>query len=213
MTRVTTGNNTISRGFSNNHKANDIHSHGNEKDNQVKAHSEGIVVWVQTEQKNNTKATGNKSYGNAVKIKHSNGMYTLYAHLKSVKVKKGQYVAKGTIIGLIGNTGKSFGPHLHWEIRDKNNKRINPTQYLNKDLPNLPTGNKLKLLYDKCLRKSPEVKVGNKIKKIKKNTIVQCYDNEIFKDKYGNRWIKTTLSGVTGYICIYDSTGVQAKEV
>ncbi|GAA2104890.1 M23 family metallopeptidase [Streptomyces albiaxialis] len=57
------------------------------------------------------------AYGNAIVIKHGNGSYSQYAHLKGVKVKPGQQVKTGQKIGLSGNTGNSSGPHLHFEIR------------------------------------------------------------------------------------------------
>ena len=83
----------------------------------VTAHTEGTVVWTQTGQGHNPGSTGNKSYGNCVKIKHPNGYYTLYAHLARVDVKNGQNVKKGQVIGYMGNTGNSYGAHLHWEVR------------------------------------------------------------------------------------------------
>lgn len=105
----------------------------------ITAHSEGTVVAVRNNYKTNDK-TG-CSYGNYVKIKH-NGYYTLYAHMKynSVTVRVGQKVSKGQVIGYMGNTGHSFGAHLHFEVRDKNDNFINPTPYINADLPaNNPT--------------------------------------------------------------------------
>ena len=99
------------------------------------AHTDGKVVWIQTGQKNNPVATGNKSYGNCVKLKHSNGYYTLYAHMSEVYVKNGATVKKGAKIGFMGNTGRSFGAHLHFEVRDTSDTRINPTPYIDADLP------------------------------------------------------------------------------
>ena len=71
----------------------------------------------------------NGGYGNVVKIQHSNGLITVYAHLDSVKVAKGQQVTKGQTVGLIGNTGRSFGPHLHFEVI-KNGVKVNPLNYV-----------------------------------------------------------------------------------
>lgn len=68
-------------------------------------------------------------YGYVVKVKHKNGYETRYAHLIRPLVKKNQKVEAGTPIGLLGNTGRSTGPHLHYEIL-KNNKKINPEKYL-----------------------------------------------------------------------------------
>lgn len=100
----------------------------------ITAHSKGTVVAVRNNYKTNDK-TG-CSYGNYVKIKH-NGYYTLYAHMKynSVTVKVGQKVSRGQVIGYMGNTGHSFGAHLHFEVRDKNDNFINPIPYMNADLP------------------------------------------------------------------------------
>lgn len=58
-------------------------------------------------------------YGNRIIIKHSYGFETLYAHLDEIKVKRGQWVNKNEIIGTVGNSGLSTGPHLHYEIRKK----------------------------------------------------------------------------------------------
>ncbi|MBW1601010.1 transglycosylase family protein [Streptomyces sp. JJ66] len=57
------------------------------------------------------------SYGNQVVIKHTDGRYSQYAHLSSISVSAGQSVSGGTQIGLVGSTGNSTGPHLHFEIR------------------------------------------------------------------------------------------------
>ena len=75
-------------------------------------------------------ATGwNGGFGNVVKIQHDNGLVTLYAHLQSVKVVKGQKVSRGQTVGLIGNTGNSGGPHLHFEVI-KNGVRVDPLYYV-----------------------------------------------------------------------------------
>ena len=83
----------------------------------VFASSSGVVV----------KAAGgwNSGYGNYVAIDHCNGYITLYAHLSAINVVVGQVVGSGTVIGAVGNTGNSFGAHLHFEVR-QGGGTINP---------------------------------------------------------------------------------------
>jgi len=63
----------------------------------------------------------NGGYGNYILMQHSNGTYTLYGHLTRPIVSVGQIVAQGEVIGYTGNTGKSTGPHLHFEVRGAKN--------------------------------------------------------------------------------------------
>ncbi|MFJ8944329.1 M23 family metallopeptidase [Streptomyces sp. NPDC102395] len=72
------------------------------------------------------------AYGNAVVIKHANGVYSQYAHLSRVDVNVGQVVKTGQRIALSGNTGNSSGPHLHFEIRTTPNygSAIDPVKFL-----------------------------------------------------------------------------------
>lgn len=69
-------------------------------------------------------------YGNTVVIKHANGVETLYAHLSQLKARAGQKVQPGDIVGLIGSTGNSTGPHLHFEV-SQNGNLIDPMEILN----------------------------------------------------------------------------------
>ena len=116
------------------HNGIDIVKYKSQLDNII-AHSDGVVVLVQTGHKNNTLASGMNAYGNCVKIDHKNGYHTLYAHLSNVNVKNGEEVKKGQPIGYMGNTGRSFGGHLHFEVF-KENTKIDPTPYINSELPN-----------------------------------------------------------------------------
>lgn len=76
---------------------------------------------------------GSDSYGYYIKIKHYNGLYTLYAHGSSLVAKVGQEVNQGDLIMYSGNTGNSTGPHLHFEVRKSPggySNRVNPLNYL-----------------------------------------------------------------------------------
>lgn len=72
-------------------------------------------------------------YGKIVEIDHGFGYKTRYAHLDKIIVKEGQKVNRGETIGLLGNTGRSTGPHLHYEVR-MHNKAVNPIYFFNNDI-------------------------------------------------------------------------------
>lgn len=71
----------------------------------------------------------NSSFGNYIVIEHKDGQSTAYAHLDRLSVSKGDVVSKGQIIGYSGSTGRSTGPHLHYEVRT-NGVPVNPKDYL-----------------------------------------------------------------------------------
>jgi murein DD-endopeptidase MepM/ murein hydrolase activator NlpD len=73
----------------------------------IVATADGQVVTIESEQ---------GGFGNYIIIRHKHGFYTRYAHLLSFRVNTGQRVQQGEIIGYIGNTGLSTGPHLHYEV-------------------------------------------------------------------------------------------------
>ncbi|HAA00434.1 MAG TPA: peptidase M23 [Flavobacteriales bacterium] len=72
-------------------------------------------------------------YGNIVLIDHGFGYQTMYAHLSAFKAKIGQVVKRGEVIGLVGSTGKSTAPHLHYEVL-RNGEKVNPVNYYYNDL-------------------------------------------------------------------------------
>ncbi len=85
----------------------------------IHAAAKGTVTFVGTK-------TG---YGNVVEISHGNGMLTRYAHMSAWRARVGQQVAAGDIIGQIGSTGRSTGPHLHFEVRI-HDRAVNPRPFL-----------------------------------------------------------------------------------
>jgi murein DD-endopeptidase MepM/ murein hydrolase activator NlpD len=68
-------------------------------------------------------------YGNFIEVKHPNGMTTLYAHLSRIDVPRGAEVPAGARIGLVGSTGYSTGPHLHFEVR-RHDVQVNPAKVI-----------------------------------------------------------------------------------
>jgi murein DD-endopeptidase MepM/ murein hydrolase activator NlpD len=74
---------------------------------------------------------GIRGYGNMIVVLHGDDIFTVYAHNDRNTVEKGDRVKKGDLIGHVGNTGRSTGPHLHFEIRVKN-KVKNPSDFLSK---------------------------------------------------------------------------------
>ncbi len=74
-----------------------------------------------------------RGYGNHIRISHGFGYMTMYAHLSKILVKPGQKVKRGELIGLVGSTGRSTGPHLHYEVRI-NGKPVNPVNFYYNDM-------------------------------------------------------------------------------
>jgi murein DD-endopeptidase MepM/ murein hydrolase activator NlpD len=85
----------------------------------ILATAQGVVV--------NAEYSG--GYGNQVKIDHGYGYETLYAHLSELEVKIGDRVERGDVLGYLGNTGRSSGPHLHYGVY-RNGRAVNPRYYL-----------------------------------------------------------------------------------
>ncbi|HET7839826.1 MAG TPA: M23 family metallopeptidase [Rectinemataceae bacterium] len=69
-------------------------------------------------------------YGNNIILRHKHGFYTRYAHLQAFRVRRGQEVKQGQVIGILGNTGLTTGPHVHYEVR-LGRDLIDPTKFLN----------------------------------------------------------------------------------
>ena len=187
------------------------------------AHSAGTVVSY----RNNCTGFEKGSYGNYVKLKHDDGYYTLYAHMayNTVKVKTGDKVKKGQVLGYMGNTGYSFGGHLHFEVRTPSDVRIDPTPYLDKDLPDNKEDEFVKgydyvTLDNMYVRWGAGLNYGIKLVKnltpdgkknaynqnpnayavYKKGTIYTALD--VIKNKYGV-WARTP----SGYVCMRGASG------
>lgn len=80
-----------------------------------------------------TKASRASGFGKVVYIDHGFGYVTKYGHMSKFNTRKGRKVKRGDIIGYVGNTGLSSGPHLHYEVH-KNGKPINPVNFYHGDL-------------------------------------------------------------------------------
>lgn len=92
----------------------------NKKGTEILAAERGVVIYT---------GKGFKGYGNLIVIEHNDEWATLYAHLSAFDVKEGQIVEKGQAIAKMGNTGRSRGVHLHFELRH-NKQPVNPLAYL-----------------------------------------------------------------------------------
>jgi len=90
---------------------------------------QGTGVFVATEGR--VMRTGYEAggYGRFIEVRHPNGMSTLYAHLQRIDVATGDTVEAGTRIGLVGSTGRSTGPHLHFEVR-RGERQVNPVNVM-----------------------------------------------------------------------------------
>lgn len=91
---------------------------------EIAAVASGIVTW----------SAEKAGYGNLVEINHGNGFKTRYGHCKKNLVQIGEMVQKGQIIALVGSTGRSSGPHVHFEVY-KNNRVVDPASYIRNTVP------------------------------------------------------------------------------
>lgn len=90
-----------------------------ERGDMVVAPANGVVI----------KAGWTGGYGNMIEVDHQNGLTTRYGHLSKIEVAVGDAIGRGQLLGLVGSTGRSTGPHLHYELR-LNDKPINPRRFL-----------------------------------------------------------------------------------
>ncbi len=94
---------------------------------------QGTPIYATADGRVKTSGYNAGGYGNHVVINHGYGYETLYGHMYKIKTRNGRQVKRGEIIGYVGNTGKSTGPHLHYEVH-KNGRPINPVFFFYNDL-------------------------------------------------------------------------------
>lgn len=121
-----TGTYSVTQWYGNNgHKGIDL---GASEGTPIYASADGYVSFAGY----GTSSNGFNGYGNGVLIDHKNGYYTMYGHAVRLHVTTGQFVKKGQLIAEVGNTGNSFGNHLHFEVRTGYQyPRIDPAQFIN----------------------------------------------------------------------------------
>lgn len=169
---------------------------------------------------------GNSAYGNCILIDHKNGYYTFYAHLDTIKVKTGMSVIQGAIIGTVGVTGNTTGPHLHFEVRTKPNWNrknfVDPELYIgapqnviiNTDKPYLPNLIELKegdiaIVANPILnmRNNPGYD-GEKIAQLYQNTKVNICGSGILQD--GLTWYPVEIKG---YLASKEGNTILLKKI
>ena len=94
---------------------------------------QGTPIYATADGVIKTAGLSDGGYGNHVVINHGYGYETLYGHMYRIKVRRGQRVSRGEIIGYVGSTGKSTGPHCHYEIT-KNGRNLDPVYFFYNDL-------------------------------------------------------------------------------
>jgi len=92
----------------------------NKEENEVLAARAGEII----------KTVRMSGYGNLITIKHDDGFFTRYAHLKKILVKNGMRVERGSVIGIVGATGRASTPHLHFEILTPEQRYMDPEPFL-----------------------------------------------------------------------------------
>lgn len=183
-----------------------------EEENKIYANCKGVVYEIQDGLDRNVNATGKETWGNFVLIKHPNGMFSRYAHLqkRTIQVKVGQEVNESTYLGMMGESGITYGRHEHFEVATgySSNTRIDPTPYLTKPLweesaqsdtqnsSECTTTNKYKVNCKDGLLLLDES--GKKVKVFPINTEVDYISDGY--DKYGYHYLKVQAENQTGYM-------------
>ena len=185
----------ITQGFVNGHRGLDLVGPNYTLDDIV-SYANGTVNMAVNGYGNGAGEGVNWAYGNFVKIINDDGTVCLYAHMEYTSVKVGQRVSKGQVIGRMGNSGNSYGGHLHWEFWSCNDyyKNIDPSPFLSPKeivLPKTVERDKNKrqfqVDYNDNLRVRTEPSLNSEVVGILNAGI---YDFSEEKDSDGYKWVK-----------------------
>ena len=185
----------ITQGFVNGHRGLDLVGPNYTLDDIV-SYANGTVNMSTNGYGNGAGEGVNWAYGNFVKILNDDGTVCLYAHMEYTSVKVGQRVSKGQVIGRMGNSGNSFGGHLHWEFWSCNDyySNIDPSPYLSPKEIVLPKAverdknkRQFQVDYNDNLRVRTEPSLNSEVVGILNAGI---YDFSEEKDSDGYKWVK-----------------------
>ena len=185
----------ITQGFVNGHRGLDLVGHNYTLDDIV-SYANGTVNMAVNGYGNGQGEGVNWAYGNFVKIINDDGTVCLYAHMEYTSVKVGQRVSKGQVIGRMGNSGNSYGGHLHWEFWSCNDyySNIDPSPYLSPKEIKLPSPvvrdknkRQFQVDYNDNLRVRTEPSLNSEVVGILNAGI---YDFSEEKENDGFRWVK-----------------------
>ena len=185
----------ITQGFVNGHRGLDLVGANYTLDDIV-SYADGTVNMAVNGYGNGAGEGVNWAYGNFVKIINDDGTVCLYAHMEYTSVKVGQRVSKGQVIGRMGNSGNSFGGHLHWELWSCNDyyKNIDPSPYLSPKEIVLPKAverdknkRQFQVDYNDNLRVRTEPSLNSEVVGIL-NAGIYNFTEE--KENDGFRWVK-----------------------
>ena len=185
----------ITQGFVNGHRGLDLVGANYTLDDIV-SYADGTVNMAVNGYGNGAGEGVNWAYGNFVKILNDDGTVCLYAHMEYTSVKVGQRVSKGQVIGRMGNSGNSYGGHLHWEFWSCNDyyKNIDPSPFLSPKEIVLPKAverdknkRQFQVDYNDNLRVRTEPSLNSEVVGILNAGI---YDFSEEKENDGFRWVK-----------------------
>ena len=185
----------ITQGFVNGHRGLDLVGPNYTLDDIV-SYANGTVNMAVNGYGNGAGEGVNWAYGNFVKIINDDGTVCLYAHMEYTSVKVGQRVSKGQVIGRMGNSGNSFGGHLHWEFWSCNDyyKNIDPSPYLAPKEIKLPSPverdknkRQFQVDYNDNLRVRTEPSLKGEVVGILNAGIYDFYEE---KENDGYKWVK-----------------------